>query len=238
MAGLGDQTLTSSIIQYVIFLVTTGVILPKIDKIPRRLLLLTGSICCMACHFTIAGLMASYGHHVDNINGNANLRWQVTDSTAAKGVIACSYIFVGFYGFTWAPAGWIYSAEVFPLKYRATGVGLSAATNWIFNFALAYFVAPAFTNIVWKTYIIFGVFCFAMSIHIFFTYPETHGKTLEEIDVLFDANIPPWKSNQVKSSFAEKVDTHARKGSVVDHVENEADAEDKLSERAVQKESA
>ncbi|THX91470.1 general substrate transporter [Aureobasidium pullulans] len=236
MAGLGDQTLTSSIIQYVIFLVTTGIILPYIDRIPRRLLLLTGSIVCCICHFTIAGLMASYGHHVPEINGNTILRWQVNNDTAAKGIIAVSYIFVGFYGFTWAPCGWIYSSEVFPLKYRATGVGLSAATNWIFNFALAYFVAPAFTNIQWRTYIIFGVFCFAMTIHIFFMFPETHGKTLEEIDVLFDANIPPWKSSQVKSRFSERVDTVIRKGSVTEHVENEAD-DKKSSEFALQKES-
>lgn len=113
----------------VIFLVTTGIILPYIDRIPRRLLLLTGSIVCCICHFTIAGLMASYGHHVPEINGNTILRWQVNNDTAAKGIIAVSYIFVGFYGFTWAPCGWIYSSEVFPLKYRATGVGLSAATN-------------------------------------------------------------------------------------------------------------
>ncbi|KAG9828366.1 general substrate transporter, partial [Aureobasidium melanogenum] len=84
MAGLGDQTLTSSIIQYVIFLVTTGIILPYIDRIPRRLLLLTGSIVCCLCHFTIAGLMASYGHHVDSIDGNTILRWQVDNNTAAK----------------------------------------------------------------------------------------------------------------------------------------------------------
>ncbi|KAI5208043.1 general substrate transporter [Aureobasidium subglaciale] len=209
MVGLGDQTLTSSIIQYVIFLVTTGLILPYIDKIPRRLLLTGSTICCI-CHL---GLMANYGHSVDSINRNSILRWQVDDNTAAKGVIA-----------------------VFPLKYRATGVGLSAATNWIFNFALAYFVAPAFTNITWKTYIIFGVFCFTMTFHIFFLYPETYGKTLEEIDVLFDANIPAWKSSQVKSRFSERFDTAVRKGSLTEHVENEAD-EKKSSEAAFQKES-
>jgi hypothetical protein len=83
--------------------------------------------------------MASYGHHVDSINGNTILRWKVDNNTAAKGIIAVSYIFVGFYGLTWAPCGWIYSSEVFPLRYRAQGVGLSAATNWIMNFAIAYF---------------------------------------------------------------------------------------------------
>jgi MFS family permease len=123
----------------VIFLVTTGAMLPFIDRLPRRMLLLTGSIVCCVCHFTVAGLMASYGHHVDSINGNSILRWKVDNSTAAKGIIAVSYIFVGFYGLTWAPCGWIVSSEVFPLKYRAQGVGLSAATNWIFNFAIAFF---------------------------------------------------------------------------------------------------
>lgn len=33
-----------------------------------------------------------------------------------------------------------------------------------------------------------------MTIHIFFTYPETARKTLEEIDVLFDSNIASWRS--------------------------------------------
>jgi hypothetical protein len=49
--------------------------------------------------------MASYGHHVDSINGNTILRWKVDNNTAAKGIIAVSYIFVGFYGLTWAPCG-------------------------------------------------------------------------------------------------------------------------------------
>ncbi|KAF4555617.1 Sugar (and other) transporter-like protein 35 [Elsinoe fawcettii] len=205
MAGLsGNVNLYSSAIQYVIFLVTTGLILPFIDRIPRRLLLLTGSILCMIIHFAVAGTMASYGRPVDNIGGNYNLKWELSQGNPARAVIAIVYIFVGIYGFTWAPIGWIYASEVFPLKWRAKGVGLAAAVNWAFNFALAFFVAPAFTNIQWRTYIIFGVFCFAMTIHIFFTYPETAGKTLEEIDAIFDANIPPWKSGQVKRNALER----------------------------------
>ncbi|KAI0006244.1 putative MFS glucose transporter [Xylariaceae sp. FL0662B] len=207
MAGLtGNTNLYSSAIQYVIFIVTTGIMLPYIDRVPRRFILLVGAVLCMALHFAIAGLMATYGHPVDSIDGNSILRWELASGPASKGVIACSYIFVGVYGFTWAPGGWIYCSEVFPLKYRAKGVGLSAATNWIFNFALAFFVAPAFTNIVWKTYIIFGVFCAAMTFHIFFTYPETAERTLEEIDLVFDSNVPAWRSGQVhQHAFEEKV---------------------------------
>jgi MFS family permease len=146
MAGMsGNTTLYSSAIQYVIFLVTTGSILQYIDRIGRRTLLLLGAVSCMVIHFAIAAVMATQGNYVDEVNGNANLRWQISGAPG-KAVIALSYIFVGIYGWTWAPVAWIYCSEVFPLKYRAKGVGLSASTNWIFNFALAYFVAPAFTN--------------------------------------------------------------------------------------------
>jgi hypothetical protein len=154
MAGLsGNTNLYSAAIQYVIFLVTTGLILPFIDRVGRRTLLLIGATSAMILHFSIAGVMATYGHHVQSVAGNENLKWEV-NGAAGKAVIALSYIFVGVYGFTWAPGGWIYCSEVFPLKYRAKAVGLSAATNWAFNFALAYFVAPAFTNIQWKVYLV------------------------------------------------------------------------------------
>ncbi|GES65206.1 sugar transporter [Aspergillus terreus] len=209
MAGMGSATLYSAIIQYVIFLVTTGVILPFIDRMGRRPLLLGGAVTCMVLHYAIAGVMATYGHPVDEIDGNKNLRWEI-GGAPGKAVISLSYIFVGVYGFTWAPAAWIYASEVFPLKYRAKGVGLSAAGNWIFNFALAYFVAPSFTNIKWKTYIIFGVFCTVMTFHVFFTYPETAERSLEEIDLMFDSNVKAWQSNKVHDKFQEEVEKHRR----------------------------
>lgn len=59
-------------------------------------------------------------------------------------------------------------------------------------------------NITWKTYIIFGVFCTVMQAQIFFTYPETARKSLEEIDVLFDSNIPPWRSAKISRNALEE----------------------------------
>jgi hypothetical protein len=42
-----------------------------------------------------------------------------------------------------------------------------------------------------------------MTVHIFFTYPETARKTLEEIDAVFDSKIPPWKSSKVQERALE-----------------------------------
>lgn len=74
--------------------------LPFIDRIGRRTLLLSGAVLCMIVHFVIAGVMASRGHAVPDVNGNANLTWEIKGSSGMA-VIAFSYIFTGIYGFTW-----------------------------------------------------------------------------------------------------------------------------------------
>ncbi|CZR64770.1 uncharacterized protein PAC_14669 [Phialocephala subalpina] len=51
-------------------------------------------------------------------------------------------------------------------------------------------VVPTLRN--WKMYIIFTTFNGAAFIHIFLTAPETKGKTLEEMDEVFDSRLPAW----------------------------------------------
>ena len=100
LSQTGNTTLWSSAIQYVIFVVTTGIMLPYIDRVGRRKLLLIGSVTCMAVHAIIAAVMATKGHAVSSVNGNSNLTWEIKGS-AGMTVIAFSYIFTGIYGFTW-----------------------------------------------------------------------------------------------------------------------------------------
>lgn len=101
MAGLtGNINLVSSSIQYVIFLVTTAITLCFIDRLGRRPLFIYGGIAMGALNFAVAGLMATGGNSVTNVDGNFNIKWQVHGSYAT-GVIACSYLFVAFYGLTW-----------------------------------------------------------------------------------------------------------------------------------------
>jgi hypothetical protein len=52
-----------------------------------------------------------------------------------------------------------------------------------------------------------------MTVHVFFTYPETACRSLEEVDILFDTDIKPWRSDQVKDIFTEEVERH-RKNSI------------------------
>ncbi|KAK7730113.1 high affinity glucose transporter [Botryosphaeria dothidea] len=205
MAGLEDTLLVSSSIQYVINVIMTIPALLYVDRWGRRPTLLIGAALMMTWLFANAGILANYGHPAPEggVNGIKEASWEVKGA-ASKAVIACSYLFVASYAPTWGPVSWIYPPEILPLRVRGKGVALATSANWIFNFALAYFVPPAFVNIQWKVYLVFAVFCAAMFFHVFFMFPETAGKTLEEVEDIFTdyeqgikyIGIPAWKTKQ------------------------------------------
>ncbi|KAK0200389.1 general substrate transporter [Desarmillaria ectypa] len=208
MAGLtGNTNLISSSIQYVINFAMTIPALIWVDKWGRRPTLLVGSALMATFLFATAGLLANYGHYVDSVEGNSNVRWSVS-GPASKGVIACSYLFVASFAITWGPVSWIYVSEIFPRPVRAQGSGLATATNWIMNFALSFFVPPAFKNIQWRTYIVFGVFCIASFIQVFFTFHETKGRSLEEISTLFETSITPFSKKTTLSPLSHDSSSH------------------------------
>ncbi|PQE06828.1 sugar transporter protein [Rutstroemia sp. NJR-2017a WRK4] len=190
MAGLGSSVLLPSSIQFIINVVMTIPGLIWVDKWGRRPVLLVGAFLMMTWLWVNAALLATYGKKP--YPGQFSTAAESISITGApsKAVIACTYLFVASYAPTWGPVSWIYPPELYPLRIRGKAVALSTSANWAFNFALAYFVPPAFANIRWKVYIVFGVFCVAMFLHVFFLFPETSQKPLEEVEEIFDDSTP------------------------------------------------
>ena len=143
--------LVSSSIQYVINVVMTVPVLLLVDRVGRRPMLLVGSTFMATWLFANAGIMASYGTDPGpgGVGGIKEASVQVT-GPASKAVIACSYLFVASYAPTWGPVSWIYPSELFPNRLRSKAVALATSANWAMNFALGYFVPPAFVNIRWQ----------------------------------------------------------------------------------------
>lgn len=162
------------------------------------------------CHFVIGGVMG--GNHTDVPGGvgnppNANIVIAVHSGAPANTVITFSYLLIVVYALTLAPVCWIYAAEVWSLGTRATGMSMAALSNWVFNFALGMFTPPAFVNITWKLFIIFGALCVAAAIWFWVFYPETCGKTLEEIEVMFSKDGPrPWNTRKGESRLAAEIE--------------------------------
>ncbi|KAK4120502.1 general substrate transporter [Parathielavia appendiculata] len=220
MAGLtGDVAMVTSGIQYAVFIIFTGVMWLFIDKTGRRTLLVWGAIGMGFCHFVVGGVMGAHSRYVpEGVGGNANVVIAVDQGAPANTVITFSYLLIVVYALTLAPVCWIYAAEVWSLGTRATGMSLAALSNWVFNFALGMFTPPAFINITWKIFIVFGVLCLAAAAWFFVLCPETCGKTLEEIELLFAKDAPyAWTTRKGESRLAAEIEAVAARQKKGEH---------------------
>ncbi|KAJ6013429.1 hypothetical protein N7540_008020 [Penicillium herquei] len=108
-------------------------------------------------------------------------------SSASIAMVTMIYLYVIGYSFSWGPTPWVYLGEIFPTRLRSYGVGLGAATQWLFNFVITEVTPRAINKIGWKTFIMFGVFCTAMGVFVTLFVKETKGRTLEDMDLIFGA---------------------------------------------------
>lgn len=103
----------------------------------------------------------------------------------AKGAAVGLFTYIAFFGATWLPLPWLYPAEINPLRTRAKANAFSTINNWLWNFFIVMITPVLINNISWGTYLLFAVLnaIFIPIIYVF--YPETSGRSLEEIDLIF-----------------------------------------------------
>ncbi|KAI1619783.1 general substrate transporter [Exophiala viscosa] len=138
-----------------------------IDRVGRRILLLCSLIGMGTFMFVLAGTTSVVSF--------------------APGIVATVSLFAYdfFFGVGWIPGPWLLTPEYAPLTIRSQAAALATSSTWIFTFLVAEITPIAISNIEWKTYLIFGCLNFAFFPIIYLFYPETKGKTLEQIDLLF-----------------------------------------------------
>ncbi|KAJ5818958.1 general substrate transporter [Penicillium riverlandense] len=102
-------------------------------------------------------------------------------------IVAVVFLFVFEFIFTVGYSGltFLYATEVAPLQLRAAISAVSTGAVWIFNFLLAEVTPVGFDSIQWRYYIIFAVINAAIVPIVYFFFPETNGRSLEEIDEIF-----------------------------------------------------
>ncbi|KAJ8767225.1 hypothetical protein K2173_013622 [Erythroxylum novogranatense] len=153
-----------------------------LDKFGRRPLLLT-SVGGMIMSLLTLGLSLSAVDH-----SSKKLSWAVGLSIFS--VLA----FVGSFSIGMGPITWVYSSEIFPLRLRAQGTSIGVAVNRVVSGT----ISTTFLSLYQAITISGAFFLFAgiatASFVFFFTYfPETRGRTLEDIEMLFGQFIK-WRS--------------------------------------------
>ncbi|KAJ9138191.1 High-affinity glucose transporter 5 [Pleurostoma richardsiae] len=107
-----------------------------------------------------------------------------------RSMVAMNFVFSLFY----TPLGiisWVYPAEIFPVEVRALGNAITTFTNWAVNLIFSQFTPDALSAVGFKYFYVFFAFnIIAMFCYMFF-FPETKGRTLEQMDELFGDQLVP-----------------------------------------------
>ncbi|KAI7855212.1 general substrate transporter [Circinella umbellata] len=148
-----------------------------IEKFGRRKLMfvgLVGMVCSMAM---LAGCISS---------GTRDSEQRIVLEKGPGGVGTLTlftfntFFAIGFLGMTW-----LYPAEINPLRTRVQANALSTCSNWLSNYVIVMITPPAIANIGYGIYVIFAILNFLFIPIIYFYFPETKGRSLEEMDVVF-----------------------------------------------------
>jgi MFS transporter, SP family, arabinose:H+ symporter len=132
-----------------------------IDKIGRKILLLTGAV---GCAIALAGVA-----WVFHVNEHLSL------------LLPLLIGFIIFFAISQGAVIWVYLSEVFPTNIRSKGQSLGSSTHWIANGL----IANAFPYIaVYSRALPFAFFAIMMVVQfvtVYFFFPETKGQTLESM---------------------------------------------------------
>ncbi|KAI1144259.1 general substrate transporter [Hypoxylon sp. FL0543] len=175
---VGDQNMALlmggvNMIVYAIFATTSWFI---IERVGRRKLFIYGTFGqCFSMVITFSCLIPG-------------------TTTAAKGAAVGLFTYIASFGATWLPLPWLYPAEINPIKTRAKANATSTCTNWMFNFLIVMVTPIMIDRIGWGTYLFFAVVNACFLPIIWFFYPETAKRSLEEIDIIFAKGFVEKKS--------------------------------------------
>ncbi|KAF7197216.1 Lactose permease, partial [Pseudocercospora fuligena] len=101
------------------------------------------------------------------------------------------FLFGCAYSFVYTPLTATYCAEALDNHTRATGMGIHIIMNNTANFYNTYVTAVALKAIAWKYYLVFVALNVLYGVFWYFLGVETKGRTLEELQEVFDAKWPP-----------------------------------------------
>ncbi|RJE21567.1 sugar transporter [Aspergillus sclerotialis] len=144
-----------------------------IDKVGRRVLLMFGAIGTCISLVIVGSIIEAYGSSLIN------------HKSAGWAGIAFIYIYDINFSYSFAPIGWVLPSEIFNLSIRSKAISITTSATWMCNFIIGLITPDMLETISWGTYIFFAAFCLLAFLFTFFCIPETRGKTLEDMDLIF-----------------------------------------------------
>lgn len=112
---------------------------------------------------------------------------------------------------TWGPMIWTICGELYPSRYRAKAMALSTASNWFWNFLLAFFTPFITGDIDFRYGYVFAGCNILGGLLVYFFVMEGQGRTLEELDTMYLMGVKPWLSSKWEVPPLEEMDEKLRR---------------------------
>ncbi|KAK8046600.1 general substrate transporter [Apiospora saccharicola] len=166
-----------------------------VDRVPRRTILISSSALLSLCFLIITVIAAVFPARPG----------MPTNAAAQRGLIACIFAVSANYSALLGPMTWIIPPEVFTTELRAKANAVVQVIHYSISLIITQCSPIALATVGWKYYTMFVLTNALCALVFFVAYPETKGKSLEEIAELFG------DVDTVHTSDIEKTDEYRRR---------------------------
>ncbi|CAH0046433.1 unnamed protein product [Clonostachys solani] len=178
------------------------------DRMPRRPVLVFGTLACAAALAVNAGLSSA----LDAQQSKGNIQ-----ESYAKGALASYFLFNIIFSFTYTPLQGVIPAEALETTMRAKGLAASAFIVSAMGFLSQFALPIGFQNITYKVVYIFVAWDVIESIAWYLFAVESQGRTLEQLEWIYNQKSPVKASKKVDKVVVQADGTVTEK--VVSHVD-------------------
>lgn len=152
-----------------------------VDKVGRRPLLLAGLVGMTLSLATVGFAFLAFDETAT----------QSGPSTVGIVTVICLVVFIASFAFSLGPVVWTVINEIYPNRVRGRAVAVATAVNW----ASAFVVSQSFLTLVDRigtaaTFWLFSGFSVVAFLWIWRKVPETKGRSLEEIQEIWEHHDP------------------------------------------------
>jgi len=164
-----DASLMQTVIMGLVNVIFTVVAIFTVDKWGRKPLLIVGSAGMAIGMFAISALAFM--------------------KIIGIGTLVFIIIYTASFMMSWGPITWVLISEIFPNKIRGKAVAIAVAAQWTAN----YFISSTYPAMMefsgGFTYGFYGLMSVISLIFVWKLVPETKGKTLEEMEILWHKSL-------------------------------------------------
>ncbi|KAL3524134.1 hypothetical protein ACH5RR_016968 [Cinchona calisaya] len=145
-----------------------------VDKVGRRVLLITGGILMLVCQLLVGGIMVvKLGDHGHLSNAYAFL------------VLILVCIYVAGFGLSWGPLGWLVTSEIFSLEIRSAAQSIRVSVDFLFIFLGAQNFLAMLCHFKAGIFFFFAGWLTWMTVFVYLLLPETKNLPIERMDIIW-----------------------------------------------------